>query len=327
MNCQEVTQYLPDFLANEITPSERKMIQSHLATCASCQNEVKVLAALQSQIRNSLHNQAAGAAPSPLAWSRLQARLDYSKRADHPGMRLSGPQLWKQITHKGKFTMKQTALTIFAVLALLAGTLAFVPDVRATVFENIIGWLGYDFPSPNNQEILSWGSNWGFTPYNPRYMPEGLHLTGSMVGGETTTEEVGLCYQPEKRQGGDPFIVIRETHLAAPGILPDGNAVNVNGIRGVLDELPAGEIEWCLGPSSTDGRLIPVPAGQDPSSSQQFPPDEPLTYDKAQRLTYFIEDIQVEIFGPYPEKELIRIAKSLMPVQPAEQQPEQPPQP
>ncbi len=327
MNCNEVIQRLPSYLANEVTSSERRIIQNHLAVCAGCQNEVRALTELQGRIRDSLHNQLAGSAPSPQAWSRLQASLDNSARRDRLTMHLPRLHSWKQNTQIGKFTMKQTVFTIMAVLALIVGTLAIVPGVRAAVLENVIGWLGYDFPSPDNKTILSWGSNWGFTPYNPRYVPKGLDLKGSMVGGESTTEEVGLCYQPEKRQLGDPFIVVRETHLTSPGALPAGKTVNVNGTGGVVDELPAGKIDWCLGPSSVEGESISGSSGQGSTSTQQFPADKPLSYDKALRLTYYIENIKIEIFGPYPEKELIRIAKSLVPVVQAAQQPVQPAQP
>lgn len=327
MSCKEVMQILPSFLSREVNPFERELIQSHLAACADCQNELRILVALQGRVRKSLYNQAAGADPSPQVWSRLQAQLDFSACADRPTMRLSWLPRWKQNLQIGVLTMKQTVSVTMAVLALIAGTFAFVPGVRAAILENVTGWLGYDFPSPDSQTILSWGSNWGFTPYNPRYVPDGLHIKGSMVGGETLTEKIGLCYQPEERQPGDPFIVVRETHLTAPGALPVGKAVNVNGKDGVMDELPAGKIEWCPGPFSVEEELVPVYDGEEPGSPQQISADETLSYGQALRLTFFMDDLRIEIFGLYPEKELIRIAKSLVPVERAENQPGQPSQP
>jgi hypothetical protein len=41
-------------------------------------------------------------------------------------------------------------------------------------------------------------------------------------------------------------------------------------------------------------------------------------------LTYYIDEVKIEIFGPYSKAELIRIAKSLQQANPALDQPEQP---
>ena len=108
--------------------------------------------------------------------------------------------------------MKQIAYAILAVLILFAGLFAAVPGVRAAMIENVLGWLGYDFPSPNSENILAWGTDWGFTPYNPDYMSGNLQLKGTMIGGETTTDELGLCYQPENPNPSSPFIVIKENY-------------------------------------------------------------------------------------------------------------------
>ena len=35
MNCRDVTQLLVPYLDNEVAPSERRLIQAHLAGCAS----------------------------------------------------------------------------------------------------------------------------------------------------------------------------------------------------------------------------------------------------------------------------------------------------
>ncbi|MRR14253.1 hypothetical protein EG833_02255, partial [archaeon] len=230
MNCNEFSELIVSYLANEVSPSEKKLVQNHLATCEACQKEVMTLAALQSRIRETLQQQAAEAAPSQQAWSHLQAQIEFPARVEHPSVPLPGLTSWKTKMSKGVFTMKQTAFIILAVVIFLIGTAALVPGVRAAVMENIIGWLGYDFTSPNSQDILSWGSVWGFTPYNPRVMPEGLTLKGSMVAGEgEATEELGLCYQTENPQPGDPFIAIIETHLSGEGAIPSGEAVSVKG--------------------------------------------------------------------------------------------------
>ncbi len=320
MKCSEVLQILPSFLANEVTPSERKLIQNHLAACADCQNEMRILTALQSQIRESLHNRAAETAPSPQAWIRLKERLD-SPAGDHQTLLPARHKARQQNQYRGVFAMKRIALTALVVLVLLAGTAAALPGVRAAVLENVKGWFGYDFTSPNT--ILSLGTIWGFSPYNPRYMPVGLEIKGTMTGGDQTTETLGLCYQPEHREKDDKFIAIIQDHLDEPQSLPAGSEVAFEGITGSIDELPEGEIQWCLGPSIEEV-LVPVPAGQESGAPDQYPPSVPLYYSKALRLTYFVEDIKIEIFGPYSEDVLVRIARSMQQANLAAQQPEQP---
>ncbi len=75
MKCQEVQGLFAVYLDGEITPSERKLVQAHLAGCACCQQEMAALAAVSSRLGQALKRRAARAAPSPQAWSRLEARL------------------------------------------------------------------------------------------------------------------------------------------------------------------------------------------------------------------------------------------------------------
>ena len=118
----------------------------------------------------------------------------------------------------------------------------------------------------------------GIYPLQPALYARRLTLKGSMVAGEgEATEELGLCYRPENPQPGDPFIAIIETHLSGKSAIPSGEAVSVKGANegeGVLDELPAGEVKWCL---------------------------KSVSYEKALRLSFIKGDIQIQIFGPFKE--------------------------
>lgn len=75
MDCQEVNELFGAYLDGEITPSERMLIQSHLAGCDVCREKLAALPAAHSRVSRSLRVQAAWAAPSAQAWSCLQARL------------------------------------------------------------------------------------------------------------------------------------------------------------------------------------------------------------------------------------------------------------
>ena len=75
MKCQEVNELLVVYSDDEVGPSERTLIQAHLAGCDLCQKKLAALSATQGCVSRSLRVRAAQAAPSPQAWSRLQARL------------------------------------------------------------------------------------------------------------------------------------------------------------------------------------------------------------------------------------------------------------
>jgi hypothetical protein len=154
-------------------------------------------------------------------------------------------------------------------------------------------------------------------------MPDGLEIRGTMTDGGEVAEMLGICYQPEHREIDDKFIAVVQRHMDEPESLPAGTRVSIEGTTGSIDELPAGEIQWCLGPSKEEA-VMPVPASQATEAPNQFPPDEPLTYQKAMRLTYFADDVRIEILGPYSKNVLVRIARSMQKANLAAQQPLQP---
>lgn len=78
MTCENVRPHLNAFLDNELAPSERARVQTHLQSCALCQNELAQRAATQSRVRATLHHQAAAAQPSASAWHKLAPRLQSS---------------------------------------------------------------------------------------------------------------------------------------------------------------------------------------------------------------------------------------------------------
>ncbi len=63
MKCQEVNKLLVAYLDGEVTPSERTLIQAHLAGCDFCQKELAALSVTQSRVSQSLQVRAAQAAP------------------------------------------------------------------------------------------------------------------------------------------------------------------------------------------------------------------------------------------------------------------------
>lgn len=148
MKCQEVSELLVAYLDGEVTPSERTLIQAHLAGCDACQEELAVLSALQSRVSQFLQIRAAQAAPSPQAWSRLQARLAGEARPPSWLQRLApGVGRINQIFEGGLTVKKGFVLAAIAALVIGISTVGFVPSVRAQV----AAWLGFGF---EQQETL-----------------------------------------------------------------------------------------------------------------------------------------------------------------------------
>lgn len=137
MKCQEVNELLVTYLDGEVTPSERTLIQIHLAGCDFCQKEVAALSATQSRISQSLQVRAAQAAPSPQAWSRLQARLARAARPSSSCLPVWLQRLAPGVGHtnqifEGGLTMKKGfAWATLAALVIAVSTVAFVPSMRA----------------------------------------------------------------------------------------------------------------------------------------------------------------------------------------------------
>lgn len=72
MKCKYVLSRLEIYLNREILPGERRHIQTHLAKCLECRQELDELDALQNAIRDSLHLLATRAFPSANTWERIQ---------------------------------------------------------------------------------------------------------------------------------------------------------------------------------------------------------------------------------------------------------------
>ena len=144
MKCQEVNELLVVYSDGEVAPSERTLIQAHLAECDFCQKKLAALSATQGRVRRSLQVKAAQAAPSPQAWSRLQARLAKEARPSSSWLpswlqRLA-PGIGRsiiQIFQGGVTKKKGFAFAAIAALVIAVSVVAFVPSVQAQVGDAI----------------------------------------------------------------------------------------------------------------------------------------------------------------------------------------------
>lgn len=288
MNCQDVRLALIDYLADEMTIPERRTIETHLRSCAACTVELNAISALQSQITHSLH-QADRVQPSPLALSRLQARLRFERPAQPIHQDSSYQNRINRLFRQGINIMRRPAFALVAIVILLFCTVAFVPAVRAQVEGIFQGW--FEFKSPNSTEFLSLNTIWEFEPLNPGYLPKGLSVSAALSGGDKTTTQIGMCYQPHPQKEGDPFVTILQTKVEGASELPKEGSINIRDHNAIFENLAAGEITWC------------------------FDPIHPVKYETANRLAWIENGVKIEITGPYSESELVKIATSMKPAQ------------
>jgi Putative zinc-finger len=75
MKCHEARELLVPHLNNEITRSERELLQSHLTECERCWHAFNGLSSAQQQLRRGMAEYAANAQPADVAWPRLQREL------------------------------------------------------------------------------------------------------------------------------------------------------------------------------------------------------------------------------------------------------------
>ncbi len=314
MKCQEVNKLLIAYLDNEVTPSERTLIQAHLAGCDTCQQELAVLSALQSRVSQFLQVRAAQAVPSPQAWSRLQARLAGEARPSPSWLptwlqRLApGVGRINQIFEGGVTMKKGFALTAIAALVIALSVMAFVPSVRAQVGEILNTW--FHFKSPGGEYEMGMSGPMEFTPLHPTYLPAGLQGSGAGISSAVGTgESVELSYYNDEQ-----FVAITQTKAPADRTLPPGQKMTVNGQPAVLVTGLEGTFEY--------GFRIPEGAQVETFGT---PPAEPyhgtIAYTDGRQLTWYVGDVKIEMLSNLPVEEMLRIAESFVPAETGEGEP------
>jgi hypothetical protein len=187
------------YLDGEIMPSESVLMQAHVATCDTCQKELAALAAMGNRIGPVLKHEAAGAVPSPRAWSRLEARLATEARSSpsrHPTwlrrLLLSAGHIVTHIFAGGLKVRRGFALaTVAAVLSLsIAGVFALrqaTPVSAQQVLERSYAVQVADNGSQSIQHIRSevyrnWQAGVGS---NPALEPESKTIEESYLDPQT----------------------------------------------------------------------------------------------------------------------------------------------
>ena len=320
MNCREVQERLVAYLDGEVAPSERALIRAHLAGCDACGRELAALSATQNRVRRSLQVRAAQAAPSPQAWSRLQARLAGEARPS-----LSWLPAWLQrlapdvgrisqnFQLRGGITMKKGfAFATLVALVIALGTVAFVPSVRAQVGEAIARWFHFhhEYEVPGGEVAVEMWGQAEFTPLYPTYLPSGVRhfLEGNV---KDKPEALRQVYGSE-----DWFVEIIQTKALADRALPTGREVTVNDQQGVLVRGLSGAFELIPEIKVEEVKVIGTPPAT-PIGIRRLSGIS-IPYDDGKRLIWYVGDVRLEMLSNLPEEEMLKIAESMVPAEAGE---------
>ena len=291
MNCREVLPRINAYLDEELSPSEKKLVQAHLAACQSCQQELESLNHLQNKIRQQLKTRAALAAPSPQAWSRLQAALPANLSREPLQNKMGLPLSRPGLPFFGKLTPLKVGVTFLVLLALVAA----IPSVSAKVESWVGTW--FSFSSPDGENFSAIGGFTAFTPYHAAYLPKGFKNSGmGTATGWPDYEALELTYD---RKGGQ-FFTILESKGGEAGGLPSGEDV-------IIGESPAVFIPSF---ATSSAELVSKKPGL--SIVTEF------DYSHTNLLVWFMGEVRIEIFSNLPKSEMIKIAESLAPMQTGE---------
>jgi hypothetical protein len=214
MKCREVTKALVAYLDGEVMPSERTLIDAHLAGCESCERELSALISSRGRVARSLKNVAAQAAPAPQAWSQLQANL---AEATGAAKKHTNP------LQKGDRPMKlrwRIALGTAGAVVLAAAVIAAVPTSRAAAG---------DFFA----EVLHLQSGPSATL---GYLPSGFKADAIASAGSGSIGAQGEDLQSQEQtlyQSGDQFVLVKTSNDKGEP-LPQGKTAQVNGLATVL---------------------------------------------------------------------------------------------
>ena len=298
MNCREVLPRINAYLDAEVSPSEKKLIQSHLATCQSCQQELESLGQLQNMLRKQLKTRAANAAPSVEAWSLVQASLsnDLPRLSDPRSIRLLSTL--PTLPRFGSLGLQKVVIALLILLALVVSA----PSVRARMESWVGSW--FSFSSPDGEDFAAIGGFSAFTPYHATYLPEGFQHSGTgTITGWPDYVALELTYDHKNGQ----FFTLLESTGGDARALPSGEELQVGDSRAVF-------ISNFATSSAELVAKIPIL-----SIVTNF------DYSNTNMLTWFMGEVKIEMFSNLPEDEMIRIAASLVPMQTSEGEQPKPP--
>jgi hypothetical protein len=247
MNCREVRKALVAYLDGEVMPSERTLIDAHLAGCKSCERELAALGSSRRQVAGSLKSVAAQAAPSPQARSQLQAKLAEESRDAN---KRTNP------LRKGDRPMKlrwRIALGAAGAMVLAAAVIAAVPTSRAAAG----GFFAEVFHLQSGPSATL------------GYLPSGFKADAIISAGSGSVNAQGEDLRSQEQtlyQSGDQFVLVKTSNDKGEP-LSQGKAAQVNGLAAVLSTGLSGSAT--VTPPELDA--TPVPGSAAPATPVSGP--------------------------------------------------------
>jgi hypothetical protein len=260
MKCQEVNDLLVALSDDEVTPSERFLIQAHLAGCEFCQKKQVALLATQARVSRSLQARAAQTTPPPQAWSRLQTRLAREARPASAWLptwlqRLSPNSDRINPIPSGNLTVsKGLALAALAALIIAISTMIFIPPVRAQVVDTIQHIILGTHSWAKQVILQSKAESQPLPPDTWKIRTEIGNFCGNAPPG--VDPAVHSLTSFEEAQAATGF------HLKAPVHLPKGYALRE------IKLAPIGGTHWAFllyGGPDHDIVIVQMPGGPQPS--------------------------------------------------------------
>ncbi|NIM93534.1 MAG: hypothetical protein GTO18_07465 [Anaerolineales bacterium] len=287
MKCHEVEKLIPAYLDEELSPSEKKLMQTHLAECRDCTQELEVVGNIQGIIRQHLNARAATAAPQPQAWSLLRASLPANRRNQSALEKIIGSISVPDWFSVGRFSAARVTIGVLVLILLVA----VAPPVWARLEPVITNW--FSFISPDEESRGGIGGFTAFTPYHATYLPDGFQH--SLLGGTTSVspewDAIEIGYDHNEK-----FIMI----LQSKGV----------GVTG----LPTGESKFVRGEPAV---FIPFFATSQEELSERRPEISIVTnydYENTHLLAWFLGDIKIEVISNITLEEIFKVAESLEPM-------------
>lgn len=227
---------------------------------------------------------------------------------------------------RGMTMKKVLAFAVIAVLVIAVGTAAFVPSVRAQLGKIITAparfsfrfWTRSGTVSGTYTVTLSAPEEFTeFTPLHPTYLPAGLSSWPSFrtqTSDEPEPEFLEMTYNSVNQ-----FLIITQSKTADDRALPAGRDVTVTGqpaalvtgLEGTFAGYRSTSRIYCMTQGSAQEETVVITLSGQPPIGHRVSID----YTNGKRLTWYADDVKVEMLSNLSEKEMLKIAESLAPVE------------
>ncbi|MBW8009959.1 MAG: hypothetical protein FVQ83_01780 [Chloroflexi bacterium] len=263
------------YLSEEVAPSEKRIIQAHLADCEECQEELYYTAGLEKQLRTSLQAQAAQAVPAEGVWERVRLQL---------------PSRPKENAKQRGIQMRKSLVFTMAMILLAFGLVyTTVPAVRALVDDLVMSYFRSELPNDQGGIGVGFGGEEPFIPLAADYFPDDFEVVGNYIGFE---DAPGISSMTTMFDDNERFIMlIQSAGEALPG-LPEGELITIDGQSGVLI------------------RIVDVDEYLDHLEDFSM-----FTTMDVISLVWFEDNVMLEMVSNFPQNEVILIAESLAPME------------